>query len=119
MRRLILLLLTTALGWAQTPKLMALGREYQELRKQPGHFTGGGEWNEAVDHWKGRKHEVMTELGQLLSQAKTSELLATMGEPDAHDGDQWIYYWRGRHDYLRFKVQGGQVVHSDWWMAGE
>lgn len=120
MRHLILMLLTTLLAWAQPPaKVIALGEEYQELRKQKGHFTGGGEWNEAVDHWKGRKHEVMAELGLLLNHGKTSELLAIMGEPDARQDDQWVYYWRGRHDYLFFKVKGSQIVHSDWWMAGE
>lgn len=119
MRRLILILLSTVLAWAQPAKVITLGQEYQELRKEKGHFSGGGEWNEAVDHWKGRKHEVMAELGQLLAHAKTYELLAIMGQPDAREQDRWIYFWRGRHDYLFFKVEGSEVVNSDWWMAGE
>jgi len=47
---LVFTLLVTALAWAQPEKLARLGQEYQELRKQRGHFTGGGEWNAALDH---------------------------------------------------------------------
>ncbi|MBS2037526.1 hypothetical protein JST97_21230 [bacterium] len=116
MRRLIIGLFLSGLGRAQPADL---GREYQELRKQTGHFSGGGEWNEAVDQWKGRKHEVMARLGKLLENGERQSLLATMGEPDAREGNLWIYYWRGRHDYLYFVLQGPRIVRSGWWMAGE
>lgn len=116
MRRLIFFCLMGIQVWAQPS---SLGLEYQELRKVRGHFTGGGAWNDEVDHWKGRKHQVMSELGQQLGQADTARLLATMGEPDAREGQQWIYYWRGRHDYLFFVVDGSRVLRSQWWMAGE
>ena len=121
-------MLLTALSWgqpagwskAQPARLKSLGQEYQELRKQKGHFTGGGEWNNAVDRWDGRKHQVMGELGELLSTGESTErLLSVMGEPDARDGSHWVYYWRGRHDYLFFDCKDGKIVKSDWWMAGE
>lgn len=119
-RRLIFTLLATGLAWAKPDKLASLGQEYQELRKQPGHFSGGGEWNAAVDKWGGRKHEVMGELGELLKGQSTEVLLATMGEPDRRSaGERWIYYWRGGHDYLFFDCRAGKIVNVDWWMAGE
>ena len=117
--RLWMWILLSALSWAQPAKLTSLGREYQELRKQKGHFTGGGEWNDAVDRWDGRKHQVMAELDKMLVGQGTETLLAVMGQPDARDGTHWVYYWRGRHDYLFFDCQGGKIVRSDWWMAGE
>jgi hypothetical protein len=111
------LFLFAATGWAQ-PDLAGLGAEYQELRKQTGHFSGG-EWNAAVDRWNGRKHQLMTQLGELLAPGSTARLLEVMGEPDAREGSNWLYYWRGRHDYLFFRCEQGQIVKSGWWMAGE
>lgn len=116
MRLLILFLLATAPGWGQ---LEDLGREYRELRKQTGHFSGGDTWNDAVDHWKGRKHEVMAELGRQLGQVRTDRLLQIMGPPDERRANRWIYFWRGGHDYLYFEVEGARVTSSHWWMAGE
>ena len=95
-----------------------MGREYQELRKQKGHFNGG-EWNAALDRWNGRKHQVMCELGTRLDKGSTRTLLELMGEPDAREGPNWLYYWRGRHDYLFFECREDQVLKSDWWMAGD
>lgn len=118
--RLWICLLLTTLSWAQPIQLQELGQEYQELRKQKGHFSGGGEWNPAVDRWAGRKHEVMAELGKALGPGQTSEtLLAVMGEPDAREGSHWLYFWRGRHDYLFFDCRAGKILKSEWWMAGE
>ena len=111
------LLLLTAIGWPQS-ELQELGTEYQELRKQAGHFSGG-EWNAAVDRWNGRKHQIMGRLGELLRQGSTATLLEIMGEPDAREGANWLYYWRGRHDYLFFRCEHGRVLNSGWWMAGE
>lgn len=118
--RLCLWIMLCCLAWAQPAELTSLGREYQELRKQSGHFSGGGEWNSKVDRWNGRKHQVMAELAEKLGSGQSTQiLLAVMGEPDARQGSQWLYYWRGRHDYLIFDCQQGKIVKSEWWMAGE
>lgn len=123
-RRLVFGLLLSALAWAQPETLTRLGQEYQELRKQPGHFTGGGQWNAAVDKWGGRKHQVMGQLAELLKGQSTELLLSTMAGPDRRyptpDGRvRWVYYWRGGHDYLFFDCRASHIERVDWWMAGE
>ncbi|MBN9416303.1 MAG: hypothetical protein J0I12_12745 [Candidatus Eremiobacteraeota bacterium] len=118
MRRFFLWLCLTGLIWAEPAPLYDLGQEYQEFRKQRGHFSGG-DWNAALDRWDGRKHQVMVELGERLGEGSTRTLLEIMGEPDAREGSNWLYYWRGRHDYLFFHCLGEKVLKAEWWMAGE
>lgn len=126
------LLLILALASAS---LEGLGAEFRALRQVQGYF-GGGEWCDDVDRWGGRKHVVMTELGEALGVPGTSaeRVVSVMGPPDerAAPGDLlWelagpadgtallVYHWRGRHDFLYFACEEGRVLASGWWMAGE
>ena len=65
---------------ATTLELVA---EYLALRSVPGQFNGG-EWNEDVDRWMGRKHSVMLELSARLSNGDFSckQLTDLLPEPD-------------------------------------
>lgn len=116
----------------------ALAREYRTLRLLRGHFSGG-EWNDAVDRFGGRKHQVMAALGEKLGDGKHSRkrVIALMGAPDEiflrgrpmfrqfYDGrdrrvrELLVYHWRGRHDFLFFASDGRRVLASDWWAALE
>ncbi|MBT9583670.1 hypothetical protein IV102_09975 [bacterium] len=115
--------------------LQELSREYQRLRTVKGHFQGG-QWNDEVDRWAGRKHEVMSDLGDALGQAGTreSDIIRWMGPPDERatpgshswasarpdQGDYLLVYcWRGHHDFLYFLCSKERVLSSQWWMAGE
>ena len=127
MMLLVLLLLSGACGADE----QALAAEWRELRQIKGHFSGGSEWVEAIDSWRGRKHVVLAELGELLGHPGTPEsrVLSLLGEPDRRtagalvrtpDGTSLlVYQWRGLHDFLYFVLRDGRVVRSDWWMAGE
>jgi hypothetical protein len=121
-----------------------LTTEFKNLRLVRGHLSGGGEWNDDVDHWNGRKHQVMNLLGDCLGTGKyrKSDIIELMGKPDAiatkgdiyfsfivndtlrtrslADTDEFlIYYWRGGHDFLYFVCQEENAVKSGWWFAGE
>lgn len=115
-----------------------LGAEFRVLRQQAGHFSGGT-WNDDVDRWGGRKHQVMIALAEALGDGKhsRSEIVAVMGEPDhvltprdmmfrqAYGGrdprvrELIVYEWRGMHDFLFFTSDGKTVLGADWWMALE
>ena len=62
----------------------AQAQEWRQLRLLKGHFEGGP-WNEAIDRWQGRKHQLMLALAaDLLSRsARTDEVLKKLGRPDA------------------------------------
>ena len=116
--------------------MQSLAAEYRELRKIKGHYAGG-EYVESVDKFGGRKHEVMAQLGTSLGDGSFTEaqVVELMGPPDqfAEPGNPWwslirnsegseralLYYWRGGHDLLYFRVHAGKVIGSDWWMAYE
>ena len=116
-------------------KLQRLSQEFQRLKTVKGHFQGG-EWRDEVDRWAGRKHEVMSALGETLGQAGTqeSDVIRWMGPPDERatpgshswaavrpdQGDHLLVYcWRGHHDFLNFLCHKERVLSSQWWMAGE
>lgn len=42
-----------------------------------------------------------------------------MGRPDSRADSTLVYYWRYRHDYLRFRPAAGGTVVSSWYMALE
>ena len=65
---------------AETRELIA---DYLALRKVPGQFTGG-DWDEDVDRWLGRKHTAMLELGARLgaSNLGCSQLTDLLQQPD-------------------------------------
>jgi hypothetical protein len=117
--------------------------EFRSLRAIQGHFDGG-EWNDDVDRWMGKKHALMIELGERLGAGAYSRAQAVdlLGEPDAiaQEGDALydqirnrgefveppgsgyvflVYHWRGEHDFLYLIVQGKKVVGTGWWYAGE
>lgn len=140
MMRALVLLMTSlvAAACATAAPLDDLAAEFRALRAQRGHFSGG-DWNDAVDRWGGRKHQVMAELAEALGDGThtRADVIARMGEPDAvfrkgeftfanaYNGDDTrvkellVYEWRGRHDFLFFTSDGARVLAADWWFAGE
>lgn len=120
MKRFFWFLLLWATCWAGDPQLRQLGQEFQALRGEKGHFTGGAEWNAAVDAWNGRKHQLMDQLKEALELGQSQETVRTLlGDPDEVQGHRWLYFWRGKHDYLVFRFKDGFTQGADWWMAGE
>lgn len=126
---------------AQTRQLVG---QYLALRPVLGQFNGG-EWNDDVDRWMGRKHAAMLELGTALSGGNIScpQLTELLQQPDhtvqggddplyeliqtlpAYETSQeeaaqfLVYEWRGVHDFLFFVCENGRITGSDWWYAGE
>ena len=123
--------------------LEQIAADFRRLRRVPGHF-GGGKWNDDVDRWMGTKHRLMLELGTRLGHSKLSksDVMQLLNPPDqiALKGDPLyqeiithagynelldtpyeflIFYWRGRHDFLYFIFQGGNIIGSNWWYGGE
>ena len=108
----------------------ALAAEWAQLRQVKGHFQGG-EWVAAVDAWAGRKHHVLSVLGDLVGKPGTSEerVRQLLGKPDRDSGGPFVqappgstvlvYEWRGMHDFLYLICVQGRVSRCDWWMAGE
>jgi len=126
-----------------TAPIKDVAAEFRNLRKTKGHFEGGT-WDDDVDKWMGRKHQLMIQLGSHLGAGEHSEaeVIQLLGPPDliARDGDEafnlvnslsdfekpvtdpyefLIYYWRGTHDFLYFTSQGETIINSGWWYAGE
>jgi hypothetical protein len=129
-------------GFPDVP-LENLAAQFREIRKIKGHFDGGT-WNDDVDHWEGRKHRLMMELGIRLSTGKyqKSDIIRLLEPPDqiARKGDELyrritelpgnitinaapveylLYYWRGTHDFLYFTCRDDALVDSGWWYAME
>jgi hypothetical protein len=123
--------------------IQVVADEFRGLRAIKGHFDGGA-WNDDVDKWMGRKHQLMLQLGERLGAGEYSraEIVQWLALPDqiAREGDEFfnlvsnlsefkrpaagsyellIYYWRGTHDFLYFTVQGETVANAGWWYAGE
>jgi hypothetical protein len=155
---LILLLLAGCAGRAGTPNdpletakadnlamnpIQDIAAEFRNLRTVKGHFQGGT-WNDNVDKWMGRKHQLMIQLGSRLGAGEYSkaQVIQLLGPPDltAREGDDTfdlvnnlsdfekpatgpyeflIYYWRGTHDFLYFTSQGETIINSGWWYAGD
>lgn len=105
-------------------ELKSLSQQYLELRKIKGHW-GGGDYVADVDSFNGRKQKVMERLGERLGIKGNprSQVIQWMGEPDVKKTEgtteQWIYYWRGDHDYLIFVLDNGLVTKSEWYYAYE
>jgi hypothetical protein len=120
-----------------------IAAEFQDLRTVKGHFAGG-DWNDDVDKWMGRKHQLMIQLGSRLGTGEYSkaQVVQWLAPPDliARAGDDLfelvssqpdfekteagvheflVYHWRGTHDFLYFGVQDERVANSGWWYAGE
>ena len=120
-----------------------IAAELARLRTTKGHFEGGT-WNDDVDRWMGRKHQLLIQLGTRLGTGEYSraEIVRLLDSPDqiAREGDELfglvsslpgferpaagpydllIYYWRGQHDFLYLTSQAETIVNSGWWYAGE
>ena len=120
-----------------------IAAEFRGLRSVQGHFDGG-DWNDDVDKWMGRKHRLMIQLGTHMGSGGygRAKVVRLLGSPDrtASPGDDLfelvdslpeferpttgpyeflIYYWRGTHDFLYFISQGETILNSGWWYAGE
>jgi len=101
-----------------------LAKEYQELRKQKGHWYGGA-FNPDLDSPSGKLRAIMGALGETVGQPplQRHQIVALMGEPDSirtTDGaEHLIYLWRSWHDYLYFVSRDGDVVTFAWWYAWE
>jgi hypothetical protein len=136
---------TTAVvfGEATQEAIQAMADEFRSLRAIQGHF-GGGTWNDDVDKWTGRKHQLMIELGDRLGEGAygRTRVVDLLGAPDAiaQEGESLydliqdqpeferpaggayeflIYHWRGEHDFLYFTCQGEAILNSGWWYAGD
>jgi hypothetical protein len=126
-----------------TDPIEDMAAEFRNLRKTKGHFEGGT-WNDDIDKWMGRKHQLMINLGSHLGTGEYSEaeVFQLLAPPDliAREGDELfdlvnslpdfkkprpdpytflIYYWRGTHDFLYFTSQDETILSSGWWYAGE
>lgn len=118
-----------------------LAQQWHELRGKPGHFSGG-QWDEQVDKWQGRKHQLMQQLFDLAWNERytPSQLRSLLGAPDkvwtpteagyadwlrmtewrGHPtGEFWAYAWRGQHDQLLFAVEGNQLKAAGWLLMRE
>jgi hypothetical protein len=116
---------------------------FKRLRTVEGHFSGG-DWNDDVDRWMGKKHALMVELGEQLGGGaySRSQVVDLLGEPDAIavDGDALydrirnrgefvappggvdaflVYHWRGEHDFLYLIAREEAILDAGWWYAGE
>jgi len=150
---LILILLTGCAGRAGVPDsptptatpdpIQEKAAEFRSLRAIQGHFDGG-EWNDDVDQWMGRKHRLMIALGEQLGEGtySRSQAIDLLGEPDAiaQEGDALydqirnrgefveppgsgyvflVYHWRGEHDFLYLIAREQAILGAGWWYAGE
>jgi hypothetical protein len=134
---------TVIFGEGMEEPIQDMADEFKSLRAIEGHF-GGGDWNDDVDKWMGRKHQLMIELGSRLSAGaySKSQVIELLAAPDliAQEGDELydlidslpeferpasgsyeflVYYWRGEHDFLYFTAQAETILNSGWWYAGE
>lgn len=62
---------------------------------------------------------IMEHLGKRLNGSSKKQIKKIMGNPDSKEGKQWIYFWRGRHDYLIFEFTGSKGAASRWYYAYE
>jgi hypothetical protein len=133
----------TATAAPVTQEVLELAKQYKELRKVKGYFTGG-EWNDDVDSSRGRLYTILDELRQALGNPsyKRADIVLLMGEPDAilaHDSKEYlwqrgtpdlagqggaeknllVYFWRGWHDYVYFVCQDDTIQEAGWYFALE
>jgi len=94
---------------------LELANEYKALRKIKGLFMGG-EWNEDVDKFGGRLHTVLGKLMKKLEGGNYAkpEVISLLGKPDSTKKENLIYFWRGWHDYVEFKVENDKIVKAIW-----
>jgi hypothetical protein len=88
-----------------------LGREYQRLRRLK---------CQACDYYISDFHQIMEELSTRLNGQPSTTIRRVMGRPDYTTKDKTlVYYWRYRHDYLRFHPAANGAAVSSWYKALE
>lgn len=87
-----------------------LGAEYKRLkrRKCPACARFGSDFQ-----------QLLSVLGKRLDGQPRSALQQVLGRPDRVRGDSLVYYWRGEHDYLYFRLGADQRGRSAWYYAYE
>ena len=78
-------------------KTLGLIKEYRELRRGKGHFSGGA-WNAELDSAGGKMVSIMTELGEKIGGPgyRCDEIIHLLGAPDAeqeHEGKKCLVYF--------------------------
>lgn len=93
-----------------TASTAQLGAEYQRLkrRKCPACARFGSDFQ-----------HLLRVLGERLDGQPRSTLQQVLGRPDRVRGDSLVYYWRGEHDYLYFRLGADQRGRSAWYYAYE
>jgi hypothetical protein len=93
-----------------TSSTAQLGAEYQRLkrRKCPACANFGSDFQ-----------QLLRVLGERLDGQPHSTLQQVLGRPDRVRGDSLVYYWRGEHDYLYFRLGTDQRGRSAWYYAYE
>ncbi|KAJ8326989.1 hypothetical protein BDV3_000122 [Batrachochytrium dendrobatidis] len=115
-----------------TQQVAEFGMELQQLRSIKGHWDGG-EYNQDIDGFQGRKHVLLTILGKELGKPGTPavKIFELLGQPDKSEAlDSMVtfmpgpkvpkgtttasqastntlvlvYNWRSNHDFLWFKI---------------
>lgn len=61
---------------------------------------------------------IMDALGEGLNGKTRQQIAKIMGQPDSRKDGQYIYFWRGWHDYLYFTFSAGKG-YSHWYYALE
>ena len=122
--------------------------DWHLLRQRQGHFTGGT-WQNELDRYGGRKHQLLQSLSDCLvaSGAKRAAVLSSLGPPDEswpasdsrhttlrarpdlswlpalagqHASDElWLYHWRGQHDQRVVLLRQGRVLAASWLLNHE
>jgi len=133
----------TPVPMATEDPIQEIAEVFKSLRAIEGHFDGVA-WNDDVDEWMGRKHQLMIELGDRLGGGMYSrtQVVDLLGAPDAsaREGDVLydlirdrgeferlaggayeflVYHWRGEHDFLYLTVREETILGAGWWYAGE
>ena len=61
---------------------------------------------------------IMDALGKGLNGRTRRQIAKIMGQPDSRKDGQYIYFWRGWHDYLYFTFSSGKG-YAQWYYALE
>jgi hypothetical protein len=84
-----------------------LGAEYHRLKRKK---------CEACNSWLSDYGGVMKVLGNKLNGKTEQQVIKIMGKPEAMEDGNYIYFWRGGHDYLYFNFPQGKAI-SQWYYA--
>jgi hypothetical protein len=87
-----------------------LGAEYRRLKRRP---------CPACARFGSDFHQLLRVLGERLDGQPRPVLEQVLGRPDRVRGDSLVYYWRGEHDYLYFRLTAQQRGRSAWYFAYE